>query len=204
MNDFTYDCMQKKRLASQARHKKCGSKSRYCGLPSDHLTPKQWKERNGKVMSFSMSAPMDWATFKTLPKDLKQEYVGGLVERFGVNGSSLAKMFGVTPQTFRLMNKNEDLGFHFSVGGSMSQDRREAWEKFLSCQPEIAIAPAPVETVDPELSEVEALTPAEKMKMTHVELSFSGELDLNEILNSLRYIVGTNTVGTINISCDFK
>ena len=108
-------------------------------------------------MSFSMNAPMDWATFKTLPKDLKQEYVGGLVERFGVNGSSLAKMFGVTPQTFRLMNKNEDLGFYFSVGGSMSQDRREAWEKFLSCQPEIARAPAPIETVDPELDEVGAL-----------------------------------------------
>ena len=42
------------------------------------------------------------------------------------------------------------------------------------------------------------------MKMTHVELSFSGELELNEILNSLRYIVGTSTTGTINISCDFE
>lgn len=55
MDDFTYDCWQKKQLAQQARHRKRGSKSRKCSLPSDSLTKKQWKERNGKTLSINLN-----------------------------------------------------------------------------------------------------------------------------------------------------
>lgn len=57
MDDFTYDCWQKKQLAQQARHRKRGSKSRKCSLPSDNLTKKQWKERNGKTLSINLNQP---------------------------------------------------------------------------------------------------------------------------------------------------
>lgn len=55
MNDFDYDCLQKKRLARQARYRKCGSKSRKCPLPTDNMTQEEWKERCGEVLTIKLN-----------------------------------------------------------------------------------------------------------------------------------------------------
>ena len=73
MDDFTYDCWQKKQLAQQARHRKRGSKSRKCSLPSDNLTKKQWKERNGKTLSINLNQPTSWVIFKEVSKPTQEE-----------------------------------------------------------------------------------------------------------------------------------
>ena len=44
MSDFEYDCWQRKRIAQQAKYRKCGSKSKKCSMSTDHMTQKQWKE----------------------------------------------------------------------------------------------------------------------------------------------------------------
>ena len=41
MRDFDYEVLQRKRIAQQAKHKKKGSKTCKCSLPSDYLTAKQ-------------------------------------------------------------------------------------------------------------------------------------------------------------------
>ena len=73
MDDFTYDCWQKKQLAQQARHRKRGSKSRKCSLPSDSLTKKQWKERNGKTLSINLNQPTSWEIFKEVSKQTQED-----------------------------------------------------------------------------------------------------------------------------------
>ena len=89
MNDFDYDVMQKKRIANNAARMKRGSKSKKCSLPSDHLTPAQWKKRNGPVNTYRLNQPMDWETFTVLPIDIQQSYIGILQSRFNVTTSTI-------------------------------------------------------------------------------------------------------------------
>lgn len=75
MDDFTYDVIENKRIASGARHRKRGSKSRRCVMPSDLLTAAERKRLNGHVKNYNLSAPMKWAEFKAMPDDLQLEYL---------------------------------------------------------------------------------------------------------------------------------
>lgn len=128
MDDFTYDCWQKKQLAQQARHRKRGSKSRKCSLPSDNLTKKQWKERNGKTLSINLNQPTSWEIFKEVSKPTQEEYLNHLLAIYGANATSLAAMFHVQPLTIRRFIQTNGLAVKFPVGHSMNAEQREADE----------------------------------------------------------------------------
>lgn len=96
MNDFDYDAYQKKRVAASARRRKSGSRSRYVGLPSDHLTQKELRAMSGEVQSYNMNAPIRWSAFLTWPHDLQQEYVSKLQAEYGATGEMLAECFGTS------------------------------------------------------------------------------------------------------------
>lgn len=113
VDDFTYDCWQKKQLAQQARHRKCGSKSRKCSLPSDSLTKKQWKERNGKTLSINLNQPTSWEVFKEVSKPTQEEYLNHLLAVYGANATSLAAMFHVQPLTIRRFIQANGLAVKF-------------------------------------------------------------------------------------------
>lgn len=81
MNDFDYDCMQKKRTARSA-FAHISRKRGGCTLPSDNLTAKQRREKNGEVKSYNITRPMPWPEFKTLPEDLKREFLRNM-QSFG-------------------------------------------------------------------------------------------------------------------------
>ena len=72
MNAFDSEVRERKRLVSSARHKKNGSKSKRCSLPSDHLTERQWKARCGEIMEYKLSSPVPWAEFKRYPRDIQE------------------------------------------------------------------------------------------------------------------------------------
>lgn len=103
MNDFDYDCMQKKRTARGAfAHisRKRGGRT----LPSDNLTAKQRREKNGEVKSYNITRPMPWPEFKTLPEDLKREYFRNM-RSFGGTASWLADEMGASDMTIRAAAK---------------------------------------------------------------------------------------------------
>lgn len=52
MNDFDFDCLQKKRLAQQAKYRKRGSKSKKCTMSTDYMTTKQWGGLSSEVQRF--------------------------------------------------------------------------------------------------------------------------------------------------------
>lgn len=133
MNDFDYEVMQKKRIAHSAAHMKRGSKSKKCTLPSDHLTPAQWKRRNGPVSTYSLNQPMDWETFKSLPIDIQQSYIDILQRRFNVTASTISKeLFGKTaPALKNLMEKN-GIKYIQMKGKNMTPDERDLWDRWLS------------------------------------------------------------------------
>ena len=99
MDDFTYDIVQKKRIAHGAKHMKRGSKSRKCSLPSDHLTPAQLKRRNGPVATYKLDAPMKWDDFKAMPKDLQKKYLTYLREDYHAPDRLIGRLLGVSEVT---------------------------------------------------------------------------------------------------------
>lgn len=196
VNDFDYDCYQRKQIAQQARRRKCGSKSRRCNLPSDNITKKQWKERNGKTVSVNMNQPLSWEMFKSVSKPTQEEYLTHLLEVFCVNATSLADMFKVRPAVVRRYIQNRELAVIFPVGRSMNAAQRTAWEHFLEggeVAPDAPLADRPTEDIHSEK------TSATTMKK--VSLTFSGKIDISMIANSLRHILGENATGEVEISC---
>ena len=94
MNDFDYDALQKKRVASGARHRVRAKRG--CQLPSDSLTAAQKRRLNGEVKTYNMNAPMVWAEFKEMPDDLKVTYLNHLADEYQANQKMIAGMLGVT------------------------------------------------------------------------------------------------------------
>lgn len=113
MNDFDYDVMQKKRIASGAVHRKRGSKSKKCTLPSDYLTKKELKAMNGEVKSYNIHERMDWKKFKTLPEDMAIAHVNWLIETFGCNAEAIGRSLGVSKGCVFVWAKSQGIKFDY-------------------------------------------------------------------------------------------
>lgn len=195
MNDFEFDCLQKKRLAQQAKYRKRGSNSKKCPMSTDHMTKKQWIERCGKIVTIKMDSPVSWASFKELSKQTQEEYLKNLMGKYHINASSLAEMFHITPITVRRHIATQGLAVSFPVGHSMNAEDRRAWELFLS-----------ENTVEQSQTDVSAgneeMCDEEPMSMCSFSLRFSGKIDVSMISNSLIRILGDHSVGEIEVTCN--
>ena len=131
MTDFDYENLQKKRTAQGARHKKGGSKSRKCTMPSDYLTKAQKEALNGPVTTILLNQPMDWETYKSLSETLQKTYLTNLKNTYNPNTSMLARMFGVTPNpvTAQLHKHGLPIG---PKGAKPSKERQAMWEAFCN------------------------------------------------------------------------
>lgn len=197
MTDFDYDVLQKKRVAQNARRRKCGSKSRYCGLPSDHLTQKQWKERNGVCMTMNLTRPMSWEDFSRLPDSMQKEYLQHLIDTYHVGCGAIGKMFNHSQST--VFNRAKKLGVKLAnTNGRLPSELQERWQAFVNYlpvndMPVVSLEDAPIEAVDPapELPHTQ---------MTMVSLQFRGKIDLSMVANSLRHIIGGDADGELTVT----
>lgn len=137
MTDFDYDVMQKKRTAAGAYHRKGGSKSRKCTLPSDHLTEAQKRKLNGPVITVNLNQPIGWQEFKALNSDsLKKSYLINLLNTYKPSARMLGEMLGVslptvTKELRRLglpVNTNSPL-YH---GSEEFKTKRAMWAAFCN------------------------------------------------------------------------
>lgn len=201
MTDFDYECMQRKRLAQQARHRICGSKSKKCNLSTDNMTQKQWKERNGVVMSVSLNQKISWNDFKALSPSMQGDYLNHMIDTYGANSKDLAGMFNINASTLRRHVHINDLQVQFSHRKVMKPQEKEAWDEMLE-----GIRNAPVVAGLDEENEVkyETLedTESSRMQMDSFSLQFSGKIDLHMIYNSLLHILGENSSGKVEIICN--
>lgn len=94
MTDFDYENMQKKITARGAYHKKNGSKSHRCTMPSDYMTKAQKEALNGPVTTILLNQPMDWVTFKGLSATLQKTYLTNLRDTYKPSASMMSRMFG--------------------------------------------------------------------------------------------------------------
>lgn len=196
MNDFDYDVMQKKRVAASARRRVCGSKSRFVSLPSDHLTPAQIKKRSGPCMSYSLNMPMDWETFKSMPKDLQQSYLDGLCSRFGVTAATIGKeLFGLCATGMN--NYIRKHGLQLPGGSKLSNAEREIWENWLSpvaevCREEVPdeggsmdeVAPFSPEPAPLDMARIVTLHRPEEptLEVSDLAATFTGKFDAEKFM----------------------
>lgn len=218
MSDFEYDCLQKKRIANQARYRKGGSKSKKCNLPSDRLTNKQWKDKCGPVITYEPNKPMNWEDFKKMPVDLQARYITNLQQNYGVTAVDLGGMFGVRALTVRKHAESNKLGVEFPRGHAMSASKKAEWNDFLGCSEDVvqpAEAPAVPETegeachafrreegvVEERNDEIAPIHP-KTMNMKRFTLQFSGAIDVDMIANSMKLILGGKAEGELEIICN--
>lgn len=198
IDDFNYDCMEKKRIASGSKHMKRGSKSKKCTLPSDLLTAAQIKKKNGKVINMDMAKPTSLRNFKTWPTDIQKEYLTRYINEFGCTIADLAQIFGCSYSAFR--KHLTDIEFDtsvFAVGKRMSKENRFRFRQWLSTYyPEFQSKETPrVEAPDsepvPEVPNQED-HPADStnerdslMGTPRVCMDFTGLLNVHQIANTL-------------------
>lgn len=175
MNDFDFENLQKKRLARNAKYKKNGSKSRKCTMPSDHLTPAQKRALNGEVQTYSLGRPMRWSEFKTMPDNLKKEYIVSLQQRFGVTDRCLAGMFGVSKAPVAKLRAELNIPTLYSHKGErMSKEQTKAWaewsgalrveEPIHATTEDIGQTPDRAETTPTIVEKLDELEPEKKPK----------------------------------------
>lgn len=234
MNDFDYDVMQKKRIAHQARYRKCGSKSKKCSLGSDHMTRKQWERKCGEVMTYQLNRPMTWTDFKAQPIHIQQLYLENIIQTYGVTATDLGRMFGVNRVTVTHHCQENGFQVHFMRGKRMDNQQREAFERFLSegcapgavdirvpqaedsAQPDDRQACAACDAVQADVYTVPApctdqaaedasdAPDRHQMGMTEFTLRFSGEFDPGMLHNSLMYMLRPGTPVELEIRCAVK
>lgn len=200
MNDFDYDVMQRKQLARSAYHRKRGSKSRKCPLSTDYMTQKQWKERNGDVVTVNLNRPMAWKDFKALTRDLQTEYIRHLQETYKANATKIADMFCVTPQTLKRELDAKGVETRFHAGKSMTRFQLENWRHFVNADDESDAIQEEQneEQIGGKLDE----EPTTSMNMRSFTLLFGGAIDADKIADSIRNILGDSAVGEVRIVCD--
>lgn len=184
MNDFNYDCMQKKRIARGA-FAHISRKRGGCSLPSDTLTEKQRKEKNGEVKSYNITRPMPWHEFKAMPEDLKREFFRNM-QSFGGTAKWLAEEMGASAQT--IIAYAERVGAPFRRGGRNAG----MWQrKIMEWANVDAVA---VHTADALVEGSRIISDAPKsekpntgVKLLHARLEMSG--DREALLANLRVLL---------------
>lgn len=206
MNEFDYDVYLKKRIARGYHNKKNGSKSKRCSLTSDGMTQKQWKERNGAIMSYDLSAPMSWNEFKAMPLDLQREYIGSLRSKYNTTATDLAGFFECVPSTITKYCKSA-LGITFEPGKRMTREQKEAFREFTGsmedvpefCTDENCIARDVFEPISEPMAAPESR--ASDFNMREISMSFMGNFDADMIRNSLALTIGKGRPVQIEIKC---
>ena len=104
MNEATYAFVstskERKQLGYSAR-KRVSGKSKFVTMPSDNLTPKERKELNGKLSTYTMDKPHTYYELLAFPKDVRKEYVQGIIEKYQPSIHDFARMLKVESKVAR-------------------------------------------------------------------------------------------------------
>ena len=126
---FEQDVRERSKMKTGAFHKKNGSKSKKCTMPSDHLTPTQRKKLSGECMSIKMNEPYyDWKSFKDLSTETQRNYILGLVVDHQARSKDVAEMLGVSANTFSAYCAKFNPRIKFISGRNMD----EKWLDFIT------------------------------------------------------------------------
>ena len=111
---FNQDVAERSKMKTGAFHKKNGSKSKKCTLPSDHLTPAQKRKLNGECTSINLSVPItNFSEFRSYPYSMQQEYLQNLITNYGARKSDICEMLGTQFGNFARYIKMHGITLNF-------------------------------------------------------------------------------------------
>lgn len=91
---FFADCAEKKKIGHSAySHAKSRGGVK---MPCDFMSQKERNAMNGEVKTYNFSKPMKWKQFKSMPGELRREYLEYLDNNFHPSRKQIAVMFGVS------------------------------------------------------------------------------------------------------------
>ena len=174
MNDFDYDCLQKKRIARGAFHKKNGSRSHGCRLPHENLSKKELKKLNGEVFTLNMTNKLTWVDFKALPLSMQREYLKHLMDTFSVGLATIGRdLFELSDCTLPHYAAKMNLDLSGKPGGRIGAAALKSWNRWLSNEDKLAPTDDTPQTPGPVQTEEE--TPL--LRAHDLDLSDYGKCD---------------------------
>lgn len=183
--EFNADVRSRKSLASSARRRVCGSKSKYCGLPSDHMTQAEWKKKNGEVIVMNLNIPQTWGQFKSMPVDLQQEYINKCIKRFECSMADFARIFGVSAVTVRTYFKTLGISGQFVRGKRKKDEVEQRFQQWLDSdgypEPERPVPLQRPEAKDLRAPTAETWADLALAETDHVELVWDHHFDLAHV-----------------------
>ena len=136
MNDVEFilkeDIKEKKQEGRGYYHKKNGSKSKKCRLPSDSLSKKEIEKMNGECKVYNLNKPMSYSNFCAMPVDLRIKYLEMLRDKFGANQIEISKMMGVADTTLASHRAKFLDGKPMFRSYKHSRLDVEEWNKFIN------------------------------------------------------------------------
>lgn len=185
---FNQDIRDKKRIGRGSFNKKCGSKSKKCTLPSEYLSRKEKKKLNSTVTEWNLNKFYSLADFKSMPNDLKVEYVNRLLDSYEISIKVIAEeLFNTCDSYFRKILIQNDIydKIHTRSGFRTKKESIDRFQTAILKQMEPKIDESPKENDIPDT------TLPEENKKDCTELAyFSGELTGSVMkLNGFNYDV---------------
>ena len=146
MNDFDFDCLEKKRLARNAFSRKGTRNRKGCRLPHENLTKKELEKMNGEVFTINTLEKISWERFKQLPTGLKEEYLRAIMDRFGVGLANISRdLFGCESACLYQHCKRYGVRVNTTKGGKIAKSTLDRWRSWidsdLDIMPNPSIAP---------------------------------------------------------------
>ena len=157
MTDETYsfvkDIKERKQMAHGA-YRKVRGKRKKVTLPSDHLTQKQIKEMNGAVATYTMDKPHTYYELLAFPKDLRKEYIQGVISKYHPSINEMTKMLHCKRDTFLALLKQMEVDMPRTY---RNPTQKLEWRKFMGENIEV---PEAVETKEVQTPAPIPYTPA--------------------------------------------
>lgn len=160
MNDFDFDCAQKKRIARGAFNRKGTTNRKGCRLPHENLTKKELEKLNGEIRTVCMTSPVSWPIFKELAPDLQEEYLDTQIRRFGVGLTTIGReLFGLKGSDSMLANyvRDHNLSIISAPPGRQPKAALDSWKRWLKTGVELVEDDDPFEETEEEHAEFERL-----------------------------------------------
>ena len=137
-------------------------------------------------MAINFDALMTWREFKVLGREEQHDYLQYLVDAYGANAVSFAKMFHNNANTVRRYIADNDIGITLNCGNRVDHAR---WNQFLGIQ-ETGEGSA-AESVSPEVSS--------GMRVSSATIRFCGTIDVDTIAAELRRLFDGTAKGEVEI-----
>lgn len=148
---FVQDLREKKQIAHSSRYRRTHTgKSGAVRLPNDKLKRKEWEAMNGEVTRYRLNEPMGWKTFKSMPDDLKIEYIKKIRARFGVTDAAIAEMLGVSRVYCGGEFRRLGLGEGKSAGAKKHDADNVGFAKWANGEHDAIQPESPVEQIEDE------------------------------------------------------